>query len=161
MFADDSSWNINAKALFEKVIEMQENAQYCEDYKRPEACWGDDVVRPILVLARQAAGFGKDVRIDNVYVIPACYMALTGLTQDVNSDMAKQSRSTFRGRESYSGRHKKGRLCHLLCSASRPQATYRVTTPIHTRTSQFEPDKPSRTCHICQSSLDRGENLSL
>ncbi|KAH8585697.1 hypothetical protein B0O99DRAFT_646378 [Bisporella sp. PMI_857] len=66
MFADDSSWNINAEVLLEKVIEIQKNAQYCEDYKRPEACWGDDVVRPILVFAHQAAGCGKDVRIDNV-----------------------------------------------------------------------------------------------
>jgi hypothetical protein len=38
MFADDSGWNINAKGLLDKVIEIQENAQYCEDYKRPEAC---------------------------------------------------------------------------------------------------------------------------
>jgi hypothetical protein len=71
MFADDSGWNINAKGLLDKVIEIQENAQYCTTYKRPEACWGDDFVRPILVLAHQAASCGKDVRIDNVYVASA------------------------------------------------------------------------------------------
>jgi len=40
MFADDSSWNINAEALLEKVIEIQEKAQYCEDYKRPGGILG-------------------------------------------------------------------------------------------------------------------------
>jgi hypothetical protein len=54
-------------------------------------------VRPILVLAHQAAGCGKDVRVDNVCVASAWYMTLTDLLQDVNTDMAKQSSSTLRG----------------------------------------------------------------
>jgi hypothetical protein len=68
MFSD-ASWISDPDALLQQVLDIQENAQYCEAFKRPEACWGDDVVRPILNLAHKAAGLGKDVRVDNVYAI--------------------------------------------------------------------------------------------
>lgn len=66
----EASWISDPDAFLQQVLDIQENAQYCEAFKRPEACWGDDVVRLILSLAHRAAELGKDVRIDNVYAIP-------------------------------------------------------------------------------------------
>jgi hypothetical protein len=68
MFSD-ASWISDPDALLQQVLDIQENAQYCEAFKRPEACWGDDVVRPILSLTHKVAGLGKDVRVDNVYAL--------------------------------------------------------------------------------------------
>lgn len=62
----EASWISDPDAFLQQVLDIQENAQYCEAFKRPEACWGDDVVRLILSLAHRAAELGKDVRIDNV-----------------------------------------------------------------------------------------------
>jgi hypothetical protein len=49
------------------------------------------------------------------------------------------------------GRHEKGRLCHLLCFTSRPQATYRLTTSVYTRTPQL--NQTSRPEHATSVNL--------
>ncbi|CZR68591.1 uncharacterized protein PAC_18490 [Phialocephala subalpina] len=39
MFSD-ASWISDPDALLQQVLDIQENAQYCDAFNRPEACWG-------------------------------------------------------------------------------------------------------------------------
>lgn len=59
---------LHPAALFEVVEEILTAGQACSAYNKPEACWGEEVIRPLLNLGVKCQSFTGEGLVENVYV---------------------------------------------------------------------------------------------